>query len=234
MSHRLALGLLAALALLSMAAILAVVLASGDGGAGTLLSGIAARLEAHRTTALALFVAWALAANLIVIPSGSATLVLAGFFAGPWLPAAVWWGAQIVTAPIVHRIGGGSVDPAIVQRWLGHALPRGSQEALRNATGREALFTSAMLRLTPLLPSAPAALVAAAVGIPATTFTLATVAVGWMRPLYFTSLGATLPALGDPTELLTWQTLLPLGGLFALSVAVVAIRVWLDRRRPPG
>lgn len=231
MHRSVALLALVAMALFSVAATAATLLFGDATSIEVLLVEISIWVETNPATAIALFMLWALAANLIVIPSGSLTLVLAGFFVGAWVPALVWWSAQIITAPIVHTIGGRCIDPGLVERWLGRALPRASIETLRIAARREALLSSVLLRLTPLLPGAPGAVIAAAIGIPTRTFTLGTFAVGWIRPLYFASLGAALPALQNPADLMTVKTLLPLGLLFGLSALALGARVWLDRRQ---
>ena len=231
MPRRTALIVLACMALLSVVATLAVLSTIETAAIEPALVHLATWVEINPWTAAGLFLTWAIAANLIVIPSGSLTLVVAGFFAGAWIPALLWWGAQVVTAPIVHAIGGRCIDPETVERWLGHALPRSSIDTLRIAARRESLLASTLLRLTPLLPGAPGAVIAAAVGIPRHTFTAGTLAVGWIRPLYFASLGAALPALQDPSDLLTIKTLLPLGLIFVLSALALGLRVWLDRRQ---
>jgi uncharacterized membrane protein YdjX (TVP38/TMEM64 family) len=230
MTQRRAIVGLGALAVLSIAAVIGSFVVVDHISIESLLGQIATWVEVHPSHAILGFAVWAIAANLIVIPSGSLTLILAGFFVGAWLPAALWWGAQVVTAPIVHTIGARSIEPALVERLLQRAGLGASIEVLRLAARREGFLASAVLRLTPLLPGAPGAVIAAAAGICRTKFTLATLAVGWLRPLYFASLGAALPALADPSGLLNVRTLLPLAGLFAVVAGGFGARLWIARR----
>lgn len=230
MNRTTALIILAALAAASIIATAALWLAGGSGTIEQLFAELGLWVEAKPVTAIVCFALWAIAANLVVIPSGSLTLVAAGFLAGPWVPALIWWGSQVMTAPIVHTVGRRSFEPGALERWLAKAMPAATIETLQTAAQKEAFLTSVIFRLMPTLPSAPAAILASLVGIRVATFTAATVAVGWLRPLYFASLGASLPALRNPSGLLDVATLAPLIAVFVAMAAMLGLRLWLARR----
>lgn len=199
----------------------------------TLVVGAKHWIDANAVLALALFAVWALAANCIVIPAGSVSLIAAGALFGPLWPALIWYGSQIVTAPLPHafgrilkaesstrRIGGKSID-----QWT---LP--FRHRLASLVDPRPVMASVLLRLCPLVPSAVAALIAATIGIGLRPFLLGSLLVGWARPLYFTSVGASLKSLTEPQSFSTASGMLPLFAIFLTATLIVAAQAWLSRR----
>jgi uncharacterized membrane protein YdjX (TVP38/TMEM64 family) len=85
---------------------------------------------------------------------------------------------------------GSDAGARLVERWLG----RRSREIIDLARV-DGFFTVIVLRLLPIIPSAPTCMIAGALGIKLKHLMLATLAVGWVRPLYYASLGVTIGSL---------------------------------------
>jgi uncharacterized membrane protein YdjX (TVP38/TMEM64 family) len=210
----------------SMAGTVALVAAGGSGG----ILSIFARLEQHRTAALAAFALWAVLANCLVLPAGSLSLIAGGAVFGATAPAGIWFAAQLLTAPLIYRAGATSQDrvASLVARYLGRAPAR-----LLATAARDGVWTTAVLRLTPILPSAPATLIAAGAGIELRAFLVGSAMAGWVRPLYFASLGAAAGSLaqaGSLAEALPLQTVVTLAMLFACAGLLLAARLYLRQR----
>jgi uncharacterized membrane protein YdjX (TVP38/TMEM64 family) len=113
---------------------------------------------------------------------------------------------------------------SLTQRWLGRLGPEAAHlKALAAANGLQA---TALLRLMPVMPSAPATIIAAAAGIELRTFLAGSVLFGWIRSFYFASLGAALGSLSRldaVVELLAFKTLAPIVALFAAALAVMLV-----------
>lgn len=222
--------LLAALVAVSAAAVIGVGALGGAMWLEATAHGLQGWIVAYPVSAAVLFALWAIAANVLVLPLGTLSLLLAGGVANPVVAAMTWWLAQVATAPVVHVLGGRSLDTALLERLTRRVVPSLDLDSVVRASARDGFALSVLLRLAPFLPSAPAALVAAGLAIPVRTFTLATFVVGWLRPLYFTMLGATLGATASPSAALTWRTFVPLVVVFAAVVGAVGLRIWLIRR----
>jgi uncharacterized membrane protein YdjX (TVP38/TMEM64 family) len=210
-SSRRALWLLAALALLSIC-VSAQFLVAG-GGAAVVVSGrdALAHLAERPVLMVAVFSVWSLICVSLIVPVGTLSVIVGGILFGAVLPAVLWTAAQLVTAPVIYHLtrsgignagsgpgteaGAGqeaapSAGARLVERWLG----RRSAEIVDLARV-DGLFTVIVLRLLPIIPSAPTCMIAAALGIQLKHLMVATLAVGWVRPLYYASLGVTIGSL---------------------------------------
>ena len=217
--------LLAGLAVASALGALILVLAGG----GATVIAILAAVEANRTLALTIFAVWALLANCLILPAGSLSVMAAGALFGTVVPALVWFTAQLLTTPFLHRAGFG--NRAEIDRMVRRYLGARASALLADAT-REGVWTTILLRLTPVLPSAPTALIAAWAGVDRRSFLLGTVLVGWLRPLYFASLGAaagSLARIDGSVAAPSLQTALPLALPFACAALLLAVRLYVRR-----
>jgi uncharacterized membrane protein YdjX (TVP38/TMEM64 family) len=213
-----------ALAVLALASLLATGLISMAGGAPALLGHIHQTLLMlqDRPVVVAVgFAVWALVANCLVLPAGSLSMIVGGAVLGPLVPAVTWTVAQLITAPLLYML---------IQRGVSRITvpPHPMAARLIRQAQANGLQATALLRLMPIMPNAPATMLAATIGIDLRTFLIGSVLTGWVRPAYFSGLGAllgSLTRLDAVTELLSVATLLPLLALFAVTVIGVAV-VW--------
>jgi len=100
----------------------------------------------------------------------------------------------------------------------------------------EGFFATVVIRLTPVIPSAAACLLAAGLNIGLIRFIPATIAVCWIRPLFFASVGGSLQALSGISEAASASAALkPLLLLFIAAFVVFLSRLYLRRRgQEPG
>lgn len=217
---------LASLFAASLAGSVAIVLAGG----GPALVDLLRLAERHSVILAILVAAWALIANCLVLPAGSLSLIAGGASLGMFVPTAIWFAAQLVTAPLLYRAG--RVDrqrvAAIMRRYFG---PSTANWVARAAD--DGVWTTVLLRLTPVMPSAPAALIAAATGITFKSVMLGSALAGWVRPLYFASLGASIGSIarvGTAEAALSIETLWPLVLVCACAAGMLGFRLWVGRR----
>jgi uncharacterized membrane protein YdjX (TVP38/TMEM64 family) len=141
-----------ALAGLALASVLATGLTSMAGGAPAVLAHIHQTLLALQDRPVILaagFVVWALVANCLVVPAGSLSMIVGGAVLGPLVPAVTWTVAQLITAPLLYSlirrgVSRMSVPPhPLAARLVRLALSNGFK-------------ATALLRLMPIMPNAPA------------------------------------------------------------------------------
>jgi uncharacterized membrane protein YdjX (TVP38/TMEM64 family) len=122
-----------------------------------------------------------------------------------------------------------------IQAMIDRHVPRAVAHVAEKAS-QDGIWASVVLRLTPVIPNAPACMIAAAAGIDLRAFMIGSVLAGWVRPLYFASLGATLGSLAQISELtaVDVRTLLPLLGLCAATALLFGVRLYVSDRRGPG
>ena len=199
---RLALWLL--VGLLAASAMVTVAIFAAGGSTGVVMHGRDAvgYLAQRPLLMFAMFSIWSLICVILIIPAGTISVIVGGILFGAFLPAALWTAAQLITAPLIYHLTLRSFDtndngPAaqsagirVVERWLG----RRSAEIIDLARV-DGLFTVIVLRLLPIVPSAPTCMISAALGIRLKHLMLGTMAVGWVRPLYYASLGVTIGSL---------------------------------------
>ena len=84
-------------------------------------------------------------------------------------------------------------------------------------------MTTVVLRLTPVIPSAAACLLAAGLGVDLRKFLAATAAVCWIRPLFFASVGGSLQALSALPNALSTSSVF--GPLLLLAIAALLLLI---------
>ncbi len=168
----------------------------------------------------------------LIVPSGSLILIAAGFIFGPIVATVIYSVAQVLTTwPVVSfsRWLLDNYQPRILDRLLSlSAVSR-----VIDAVGQEDFMAGVVVRLTPVIPSAAACLLAVSVNLRFISFMLATVCVCWVRPLFFASVGGAVRQLSslevalqqtesiDPTPILL---------VFVSSVLLLLVRLWLRRK----
>jgi len=184
----------------------------------------------NSTNWLLLYAMVCLVSQLLVIPSGSIMLMAAGFLFSPLVAAAIFSIAQVFATWPMYQFGQKWLlkFPDYLQRKLDRTpLPHN----LLALIGKEGFSASVVLRLTPVVPSALACLLAAGFKISFNSFLLATCAVCWIRPLLFASVGGSLQALagvrGSATQL---STFVPLILVFAAACLLFIVRVVMRKR----
>lgn len=172
----------------------------------------------------------ALVSQLLVIPSGSALMLLGGFLLGAPVATFIFSLVQLLTTVLLVGLGSRSGVKS-----LANSLSRWSKlvENTLSTLNRVPLTLGVTLRLFPVLPSAVACLLSVGFAIPLRTFLLATALVGWIRPLLFASAGALVPSVmdieasrADIVISVMWPALL----LFCSGLILLLFRIWLTRQ----
>ena len=178
--------------------------------------------QQHGTLALIMFFIISFVSQLIVIPSGSLMLLLAGFALGALPAAAVFAAAQVLSAWPVYVLSRRAIKP-VKEGFLRTTAEHRIQKILdRLATlrGNEVLAT-VLIRVTPVIPSAGACLLGAICGISIKPFMIGTLLTCWIRPLFFASSGAAISAVlieADVKEVLGGLDVTPLLLVFFSAV----------------
>ncbi|MEM7258593.1 MAG: VTT domain-containing protein [Pseudomonadota bacterium] len=191
-------------------------------------------VDANRGAALLVFFVISLVSQMIVMPSGSLMLLFAGFALGGWAAAGVFAVAQFLTAWPMYYLSGRaivSVEQGFLKGTATEKIEniRGQLQALK---GNDFL-ASALLRLTPVIPSAGACLLAAVSKISLTPFLLATAVTCWIRPLFFASSGAALSEVvlrGSAIAAIEQLNLWPLLLVFVAVAILFVASTFLKRR----
>lgn len=177
------------------------------------------------------FVCLALVSQFLVIPSGSILMIGGGFLLGS-LPAALIYTALL---PITGIIIGLITASSSLNQWVDTLLRKYSKAAkIIELLKNEPFTLSAVLRLTPVIPAAIAAIVASTLKVRHTTFICATLCVGWIRPLFFASIGGAAQSLtqfqDDPFSI-NDKSILALSLLAISAMLNLLVRCWLRWRR---
>ena len=172
-----------------------------------------------------------LLSQLLIVPSGSLILIAAGFIFSPLLAAGIFSVAQVICSWPVYSIG------KIVSEKFPHRF-RSLTKRFKFPTDwehivqQEGFLATVVLRLTPVIPSAAACLLAAGLAIDFTKFILATIAVCWIRPLFFASIGGSLQALTDLSDASGGVTTFkPLLLMFIAALVLLLVKVFLRLSR---
>lgn len=192
------------------------------------------RLPQHQATQAAWLAAFAVLSfilQLLIIPSGSLLLIGAGFVFGVLPSVAIFTVAQCLAIWPIYRIckHGLAVNSARVRRTVDTFLEK---SRVSQIIGSEPLISGMVLRLTPVVPSAAATAVAAFSGINLSVFLTSTILVGWVRPLFFASIGGSVKEMsGFATALSGEFQVAPLVLVFIAVVLLLLVRLWLRSRR---
>lgn len=153
-------------------------------------------IRANALLALLVLALWSFVSQLAAVPSGTLTMLAGGFLLG-WPSAVAYFAAMVIAGQVVHAgARHGLNEPAL--RWIDRMhqrWPTADIAAWTEAARREGIIVSAALRSLPFLPSAGGALVAGGLGVTGRDFLLGTLLAGWIRPLSFALIGASLSAL---------------------------------------
>ncbi|MGP1276139.1 MAG: VTT domain-containing protein [Caulobacterales bacterium] len=134
--------------------------------------------------ALAVLAVYFLISQLVIIPSGTLSLILAGVAFGP-VTGLIYYAAMLLACPPVHAFG--RLHPERADAFLERHVRSDNQRArVRRILSRvraAPIALTAALRLVPVLPSAGSALLAGAAGISMKAALTGTLAAGWIRPV---------------------------------------------------
>ena len=191
------------------------------------------RVQQHhssQTAWLLCFAALSLSLQLLIVPSGSLLLVGAGFVFGVLPSVVIYMLMQCIAIwPIywlcrfcLQRNRWGLQDKVNVLL---------EKSGVCRVTGSEPLISGMVLRLTPVLPSAAASSIASVAGIQASVFFLATVLAGWVRPLFFASIGGAVKEFSGFASTLSGEFhVAPLLLVFFAVLLLLAVKLWLRHR----
>jgi len=173
------------------------------------------------------FVLLVLISQLLIIPSGSILMIGGGFLLGSLAAAVIYTALLPITGIIIGQIAASSS----LKKWVEKFLYRHNRATTMVDLLKHEPFTlSAVLRLTPVIPAAIAAIVASTLQIKHKTFILATLCVGWVRPLFFASIGGaaqSLKQISSGSSSANEQGILPLLLLALTAIVNLLIRCWL-------
>jgi len=190
----------------------------------------ASKLDNHIYVILS-FAFLVIISQLLVIPSGSILMIGGGFLIGS-LPAAMIYTAFL---PITGVIVGSITASSSLKKWVETQLYKSNQAATIVELVKNEPFTlSAVLRLTPIIPAAIAAIVASSLKVTHATFIFATLCVGWVRPLFFASIGGAAQSLTQVNAGLSGPnepSILPLLLLALTAILNLLVRCWLRWKR---
>ena len=179
---------------------------------------------------LAIYTLLCFVVQLLILPAGSLILVAAGFIFSPVLAVAIFSTVQILCSWPVYKAG---------QHIFQNAPDRFQKLVARlkvpvnwqNAVEDEGFFITIVLRLTPIIPSAGACLLAAGMNIRLRHFIFATVVICWVRPLFFASIGGSLQSLVQLPEAASGTSALQSLLLVFFAACVLLVCKLLLRRR---
>ena len=168
-----------------------------------------------------------LLSQLLIVPSGSLILIGAGFIFTPLLAAGIFSVAQVICSWPVYSIGK-VVSEKFPQRFSSLTKRFKLASDWERVVQQEGFLATVVLRLTPVIPSAAACLLAAGLSIRLHTFILATIVVCWIRPLFFAGIGGSLQVLTDlKTAAGGVASFKPLIFLFIAAFALLLVKVFL-------
>jgi uncharacterized membrane protein YdjX (TVP38/TMEM64 family) len=190
--------------------------------------------HAHRIELAVLYALVSFLSLCIVVPTGSLTMTAGGYILG-YVAGPIFFVAMLGASALVHAASG----YPLVARMLARTLEqRGSKarialytEKLMRRTEMRPILLTAMLRLVPVLPSAAVAFVARQLGVSARDQLLGTMATGWIRPMAYAALGASLPSVesfGSLSAMLQTSNPLALIGSSIVLGALLVIWIYLE------
>jgi len=185
----------------------------------------------NRTYLVMSFLILVLISQLLVVPSGSILLIGGGFLLGT-IPAALIYTALL---PITGVIAAEIAASSSLTKWVESLLYKSNKASrIARLLKHEPFTLSAVLRLTPVIPAAIAAIVATTLKVSHTTFIFATLCVGWIRPLFFASIGGAAQSMTqlNPDSIdTTEKSILPILLLALSAILNLLVRCWLRWKR---
>lgn len=182
--------------IVASAMVAALLIGVGPAGLIDTLERFTAWIRANALLALFVLALWSFVSQLAAVPSGTLTMLAGGFLLS-WPSAFAYFVAMVAAGQIVHAGARDGLNEG-AQRWIGRLherWPRADIAAWSQAARKEGIVVTAALRSLPFLPSAGGALVAGGLGVTSRDFLLGTLLAGWVRPLAFSLIGASLSAL---------------------------------------
>lgn len=139
--------------------------------------------------------------QLLVLPSGTAILLITGAILGP-VSGMLYFLAMIVVTPITFLMAKTHPEKAqrALRRWASHPRFRAILASGLDSMQAKPVIGTGMLRLLPVLPSAPAVLIAAAFGLSLRGILIGTALFGFIRPMAISTIGYALSTLSLTTE----------------------------------
>lgn len=199
-----------------------------------LVLGTEAWVAANFVKALATFGVTVFVIQLLALPGGTVAVLSGGFLFGAPAAAIVYYLTQVAAAPVVYMmVGSGlaSSSKRFMPESMRRRLPRSLLVAIDRAKD-EAVLSVIVFRLAPVLTSTFVPALAALLGLPLRAVVVGSLLVSWIKPSITASLGAAARSLSeatDPGSALAQAGLAPFAMLFAASVALLVLRVWLRR-----
>ncbi len=234
-ARRVGLAALAVLALLSVAGIYWLTAAGGAGWVAETIRALDAQVKANYLVALVAFLCLAFVLQLLVLPTGTITMLAGGFLFGAPIAAGLYYVAQLFAAPVVFgaaRLGFGR----FADEKIGGLVQRdksGRLAAILEIARSEGVLAAVALRLAPVITSPVVPILAATAGIQLTSLMTGSVLASWIRPLFWASIGATVHSVAqitNPSEILQKVSLTPILLAFAAAALLFVLRIVLKAR----
>lgn len=134
---------------------------------------------------------WSMVLFLTVLPLGTATILLAGALLGGWV-GWVQFGSLVLASMVIYQTG--FVSEATRKQgnlshrpWVSRTVKRAEERGI---------LVASVLRIVPIIPSAVCSLICVSTGVSLRKFLIATLAFGWVRPVFFAHVGG-LTEFGD-------------------------------------
>ena len=229
-ARELGLGAAVVIALLSA---LAIYWLAWGGGAAWITDTIRAldrQVASNFWAAMVVFLGVCFVVQLFIVPTGTITMLAGGFLFGSLLATGIYWVGQLFAAPLVFlavRMGFGSFADKKLDAIVERVLPGRFANVLEIARS-EGIMAAISLRLAPVITSAVVPILAAASGIRLTALMIGSVLVGWVRPLFWSSVGATAHSIAEissPADIISKVNLTPILLAFAAAALVFALRI---------
>jgi uncharacterized membrane protein YdjX (TVP38/TMEM64 family) len=211
---------------------LLVVLAGSIIAKGSLENWVVGFLAVDETSLVLLLLVtlYFLVSQLIILPLGTVSLMLAGAFIG-WWTGLIYFAAMLLAGAALF--GFARAHPRQARRFVWRFVRGGARRAatrLLRHIQDHTLTATAALRLFPVMPSAGCTLLIGACGGRFGGFMAGTALTGWIRPLAFAVLGAQLGQLvADPASASTSLPLVALTAAGSLGLVGIIYLIWLRR-----
>lgn len=159
--------------------------------------------------------------QILLLPSGTAILLITGALLGP-VSGGLYFAAMLMATPGLYWLAKSHPDHAqsTLRPWvdspsLGPLLERGF-----SGIQSKPILATGMFRLLPVMPSAPAVLIAAALGLTLRGVLLGTLLFGGIRPMVIAIIGYSigqmaLSSSGSLDQAIIWTLLAAFGSLTA-------------------
>lgn len=234
-ARRIGLVALGILALLSVAGIYWLTAAGGAGWVADTIRALDGLVKANYLTALVVFLLLAFVLQLLVLPTGTITMLTGGFIFGAPIAAGLYYVAQLFAAPLVFsaaRLGFGRFADEKLD-GLVRRDASGRLAGILDIARSEGVLAAVALRLAPVITSPVVPILAATAGIQLRSLMLGSVLASWIRPLFWASVGATVHSVAQitsPSEILQKVSLMPILLAFGAAALLFVARIYFKAR----